>query len=74
MRNYAVEEDVVDAVLTASRPLVAVTTHSGVSAEEITIGQYRCWWCWRRGARSGWWIWLPHSPSCLPQPGGYATG
>jgi DNA-binding MarR family transcriptional regulator len=37
-----VDECAVDAVLTASRTLVAVATHSlGASAEEITIGQYR---------------------------------
>jgi DNA-binding MarR family transcriptional regulator len=42
MDAYPVHEDAVDAVLTASRTLVAVATRSlGPSAEEITIGQYR---------------------------------
>jgi DNA-binding MarR family transcriptional regulator len=41
MCNYAVEEDVVEAVLTASRPLMAVAAHPGIPAGEITIGQYR---------------------------------
>jgi DNA-binding MarR family transcriptional regulator len=37
-----VDDDAVDAVLYASRTLIAVATHSlGASAEEITIAQYR---------------------------------
>src|SRR5579875_1036124 len=41
-RRDAVDADAVDAVLTASRSLVAVATRSlGVAAEETTIAQYR---------------------------------
>jgi DNA-binding MarR family transcriptional regulator len=41
-RNPAVDEAVVDAVLTASRSMVAVATRSlGAAAEETTIAQYR---------------------------------
>ncbi len=40
--QYPVDEDAVDAVLTASRTLVAVATRSlGAAAEETTIAQYR---------------------------------
>jgi DNA-binding MarR family transcriptional regulator len=40
--EYAVDEAVVDAVLTASRTLVAVSTQSlGAAAEDTTIAQYR---------------------------------
>jgi DNA-binding MarR family transcriptional regulator len=40
--QYAVDEAVVDAVLTASRTLIAVATQSlGTAAEETTIAQYR---------------------------------
>jgi DNA-binding MarR family transcriptional regulator len=40
--EHAVDEAVVDAVLTASRTLVAVVTASlGATAEDITIAQYR---------------------------------
>ena len=47
--------DAVDAVLVASRALVAVATKSLRAAAEVTtITQYRCSSCWRRGARSGW--------------------
>ncbi|HTS95436.1 MAG TPA: MarR family transcriptional regulator [Streptosporangiaceae bacterium] len=42
MTEHAVDEDAVDAVLTASRTLVAVATQSlGATAEAITIAQYR---------------------------------
>lgn len=42
MSQDAVDEAVVDAVLTASRTLIAVATQSlGVAAEETTIAQYR---------------------------------
>jgi DNA-binding MarR family transcriptional regulator len=42
MAGHAVDEAAVDAVLTASRTLVAVTTQSlGAAAEETTIAQYR---------------------------------
>ena len=42
MAEHAVDEAVVDAVLTASRTLVAVATASlGAAAEDITIAQYR---------------------------------
>jgi hypothetical protein len=40
--GHAVDGGVVDAVLTASRTLVAVATRSlGAAAEDITIAQYR---------------------------------
>jgi DNA-binding MarR family transcriptional regulator len=40
--EHAVDEAVVDAVLTASRTLIAVATQSlGTAAEETTIAQYR---------------------------------
>ena len=42
MTGHAVDEAAVDAVLTASRTLVAVATQSlGATAEAITIAQYR---------------------------------
>ena len=42
MSRHAVDEAVVDAVLTASRTLIAVATQSlGAAAEETTIAQYR---------------------------------
>jgi DNA-binding MarR family transcriptional regulator len=42
MAEHAVDQDTVDAVLTASRTLVAVATQSlGAAAEDTTIAQYR---------------------------------
>ena len=42
MAGHAVDESAVDAVLTASRTLIAVATKSlGPAAEETTIAQYR---------------------------------
>jgi len=69
------DEAAVDAVLTASRTLVAVATQSlGAAAEDTTLAQYRRWWCSLPGGRSGWATWRRRWMSCRPLRGGCATG
>ncbi len=58
MTEHAADEAAVDAVLTASRTLIAVATQSlGAVAEETTIAQYRALVVLASRGRSGWWTW-----------------
>ena len=63
------DEAAVDAVLTASRTLVAVATTSlGEAADDITIAQYRALVVLASEARTGWRIWP--GARCRPVDGG----
>ena len=58
MAEHVVDDATVDAVLTASRALVAVATRSlGRRRRTPRSPSTGPWWSWLPEARSAWWTW-----------------
>ena len=63
VEDLSAADPVIDAVLRASRALVAVAARSLAQATvEVTLPQYRPLCSWQPGEPRPWWIWLALCP------------